>query len=221
MKKLLIVSALLVLALAGPASADSISVSLGSGQDIKIWTSPTAIDNAPWAGSLVLTVNNGPEAGMMLLGYCVDLYHWAGWNEEVTITTTDVLPTAGVPANVDPEAGYRAAYLYARNQLDKTLSAVESAALQVAIWEVLYDTASPNLTSGQFRLTSGGLVQTIAQGYLDDLMANNGKATALFFLAVDGKQSFITMVPEPASLFLFGSGLLSLGVMAKRRRAKK
>jgi hypothetical protein len=227
MKRTALLLVLVLVAFASTARADSISIALANGQGVTVATTPTGITNTPWAGSLALHVNTGAYSGLDVLAYCVDIYHWAAWSEDVTITTTDVLGT-GVPVNVDANAGQKAAYLYKTNQLGQTLDAAHSAALQVAIWEVLYDTASPNLNRGDFVLKYGvnDAVASYAKGYLSDLSANYAPTTGILFLAAQTgtiQQSFIAMtaVPEPTSLLLFGSGLLSLGVMAKRRRAKR
>lgn len=103
--------------------------------------------------------------------------------------------------------------------------ATSSAAFQLAVWEILFDT-NLDLTSGTFTATStaAGLAQT----YLSFVSGHPGGAPGwTFFEFTNGNfQDYISAeysqplrtTPEPGSLLLFCSAVLAAGAAALRRR---
>jgi len=142
--------------------------------------------------------------------YCVDITNVLIDPQEVTIrSSSDLNPT--------PDGGGKAAWLL--NSFAPGIRTggtnAQAAALQVAIWEALYDTA-PNLASGSFYLASsmtGGSIWTLAGHYLSQLYYAPGTyhvGTAAWLDSTRG-QDQITLVPEPSMLLLLGSGLFLFG----------
>jgi hypothetical protein len=162
--------------------------------------------------------------------YCVDATQYLTNPQTVTLKSTDSLttPTGG------SDAGKRVAWLVNEfaNQVHASGSADEAAGLQVAIWEAEYDTTG-NLAGGNFQLVTTGSTYTTpsvlsaATTYLQALYSKplpGGGTTyytsqATFFDTPSGQDQVApTPTPEPASLFLVGSGAVIACI--RRRRAK-
>lgn len=99
----------------------------------------------------------------------------------------------------------------------------KAAALQVAIWEAMYDTTA-GLGSGAFYLTGGSLnsaVRTQAETYLSMLYGENGSyntsvARVLDVRGANGQDQIVSSVSEPSTLLLLGVAFLAVA-----RRARK
>ena len=113
-------------------------------------------------------------------------------------------------------------------------SAVGSAALQLAIWEIVYDTDKYNANGGHYYLNSGDFysvgnttvnsqeVVAQAQEWLNYLMAYSGTKYTVNGYASPNKQDVIvfTPVPEPETYALMLAGLGLLGFAERRRKRK-
>jgi hypothetical protein len=108
-------------------------------------------------------------------------------------------------------------------------TSVKSAAFQLAIWELEYDSGH-DLSSGAFIAASGSgdtlAAYNQAQIWLAGLV-NYNPDTVLILLHSDTNQDFITdvkipardlLLPEPSSLLLLGLGLAALAFVGMRRR---
>jgi hypothetical protein len=107
-----------------------------------------------------------------------------------------------------------------------SLSTSDAIAIQIAVFEIANETSGTyDVGAGDLIFTNQAAAAATAQGWLDNI--NNGtwttEATGLIAL-VDtsggpGQDFVVQVVPVPAAMWLFGSGILGLAAVARRRRA--
>jgi hypothetical protein len=163
-----------------------------------------------------------------IVSYCVDIFKDVTDPQTVAISTTDdpLMVTAAT------EGGGKAAWLL--NQFASVVTtSLEAAALQVAIWEALYDDTH-NLDTGSFSLVHSDaaytgaaeatLIYDQANYYLNQLFYGDGQyhTSVARWLdaasATGGGQDQIT-TPEPSSLLLIALGGVVSRLRARRRPA--
>ena len=95
----------------------------------------------------------------------------------------------------------------------------ESAAFQMAIWEIIHDSA-PNLSDGAFRVNTVAPASALATSWIGSVSAvgyvSTNPVQQLVVLESATVQDQITVVPAPATAALAGLGMLALG--SRRRR---
>lgn len=145
--------------------------------------------------------------------YCIDLEQTVSPNKPYTfeVLTLD-------------QAGYSAAQttmlgrLWAAYQ-PSVSNANSSAAFQLAVWELTYDTDnSRNLSAGAFVANSPNNVKSIAQGWLDSLSDTEwaGGFTHLVALRSATAQDQLTAVPNPGAASI--ASIAGLILLRRRRR---
>ncbi|RQO60570.1 hypothetical protein DBR47_09475 [Paucibacter sp. KBW04] len=156
-----------------------------------------------------------------ILTFCTDIYQSFNWN-----TNYDYTLVANGSAN-----GFTAKQADLLGRLYTEAGAIDSttksAAFQLSIWEILYDTNnSLSLSSGNFSLDSGGstAVRNQASAWLAGLsgITSSYQVQRLynansqdFIVAKESQKPDANQVPEPAGLAL---GLTALAAMAMVRR---
>ncbi len=221
---------------ASPAAAESINfLNVGNARTVTVGGTGMAAKTVQ-AGELNwnwITPSGGNGASFYT--YCMDVLNYLTDPQTVNVLSTESVPDTSTVA----DRGAKAAWLFntysegIRAESDEAVADRKAAALQVAIWEVLYD-ATPNLGSGVFQGLNdfGAGVFTQARGYLSALFQgqtigsssfNNSlyftsTATWLDSLGRNGApgQDQITRVPEPGTLLLMGLGGVAL--FRNRRR---
>ncbi|TCP44424.1 VPLPA-CTERM sorting domain-containing protein [Rhodovulum marinum] len=166
-------------------------------------------DMAASAGEFTFDVAG---TGQQLLAWCVDIAH------RLIQTPT---PYASAPDLFGPQIVDNLDRLFTQHYADVT-DAVSSAAFQVAIWELVYDSADISLSSGMFSLRdrTPDSVETMAAEFLN-LDASAGGYRLSFLRSEAGpvpSQNLVSVapVPLPASAVLMLAGLAMLG-SARRR----
>ena len=212
--------ALLLSSAASPAFAESIRF-LGSGPgstvSISVSSGGSSFSGSVMAGELNWQWLNGTPAGYALdfYTYCVDALNFLGNPQTVAIKSTTQLTGPGT------NAGAKVAWLF--NTYAASIHAagggIQAAALQVAIWEALYDNNAA-LTGGNFRLNTTGAVATQASTYLTALYSSNYLQAATTWLDAGNGQDQITRgIPEPVALLLM-SGACVLFVRRWNKRSQ-
>jgi hypothetical protein len=164
--------------------------------------------------------------------YCIDIQNDATNPQVVTIRSTDDLPESPLDARANvSDPGGKAAWLFNTFAADVHTNGtdVQAAALQVAIWEALYDNDYDLATGNVILKTSGAIYTTVAEAlairdqanyYLSQLFYAPGQyhTSTAAWLDADprlGGQDQIAQVAEPGTALL-----LTLGVGAAWRRRK-
>ena len=170
------------------------------------------------AGELLWQWVGTPPAGFAqsFYSYCVDLGSFVQNPQDVTPVSSNTF-THGV-AN----GGKKAAWLFneyaagIHSLTNATTAAINAAALQVAIWEAMYDT-SRNLAAGGFTATAANSqIVTQANSYLTALYSAQSWTAVATILSTSGGQDQITQVSEPSTLLLMGLAFFGFAALARR-----
>ena len=233
MKKLLFLL-MVSLLMSGSALAASVTVSPQNAEDVFEWvyfsydaTGDGQFDDDIWtnwrteklfstyAGRFELTLNDDSGASLYTTyGFCVDLS--TGYGSD-TYSVADLNSINN---------GDQIAWLFDNfGQSGKTL--VEYAALQLAIWDTLYDEAvvynADHWTKEGFMApdVSYETLYDLYELYIYELSQTPDYTTTGTYqiLQIEGKQDMIVhVVPAPSTILLLGFGLLSLSFAGRTKR---
>jgi hypothetical protein len=179
---------------------------------------------------------NGLSADDFFRFFCVDLSHFAGGTSSYTRTlgvpdATDAAQLTRLFNQYYPNPGTGTYYSGgAPTDFGDFANADLSAAFQLAVWEIWFDTGTDlRLDTGSFRATGPSAVITQAQNELDFVHTSSGTPGGwqLFeFVSNNGSQNYISVehsgplqqAPEPGMLLLISVGALAAWGTSKRYR---
>ena len=175
-------------------------------------TSPIGVSGE--MGQIVLQ-GSGPNSGHTLLAWCLDIYHFLANSGTYQINQP-------APAFNATQINQIGSLIQHGNDLIKTNTDGfnASAAIQLAIWEVVY----PNLA---FSVPSAASAVALLAAQYKTNVGSNGiwycLTCSFSELDATGNQTlgFVNPVPLPGALTLFASGLVGLGILGRRRMRKK
>jgi hypothetical protein len=183
---------------------------------------------APATSVSVGTPNYSGAAGQMsgllngnsFVTYCTDLLQSFSFNT----LYTDYSVVNGVTAWGATKAGDLNKLISAAIAAAEPSTAARSAAIQAAVWEVLYETSGTyNFAAGTFLATSGDAATQTALNQLN--WANVASATVTHTvdqLYSREHQDFLVTqaVPEPGTYAMMAAGLAMVGFIGRRRTRK-
>ena len=165
-------------------------------------------------GQIVLD-GSGPNSGQTLLAWCLDIYHYLANSGTYQINQP-------APAFTATQINQIGSLIQHGNDLVKTNSNGfnASAAIQLAIWEVVYSNLAFSVPS------TVSAVALLAAQYKTNVGSNGiwyCQTCSFSELDATGNQTlgFVNPVPLPGALTLFASGLVGLGMLGRRRMRKQ
>ncbi|KQS04320.1 hypothetical protein ASG11_08710 [Sphingomonas sp. Leaf357] len=236
MKKLMIAAATFAAALGSSAgNAQSINVTSWNWSpglvvgDVRRYTpsSPNylALDNTG-IGQFELVGTTSYNMPVDIFSYCIDLYTSMSTGSYTYVTGSTIVPDASRRQQLGALLSHSATELANATGDQKT---IVSAATQMAVWEIVYETATTpfNVTGGDFRVgnfqSSGTYVnlaasQSLANQYLGNVASgswqflSNYQLNYLFGNNQRQSQVFAVAVPEPATwgMMILGFGLIGM-----------
>lgn len=205
------------------ASAETMTLSgLNLSQRVTVGgTNTSNIHGSIYAGELRWEWVGVPpqDFGKVFYSYCVDLANNVRSPQSVTIEDSNGF-TNGVAFG-----GEKAAWLFSEYAagIHDSRDAVGSAALQLAIWEAMYDTTNDLTTGGFNAVGTNATITNRAGQYLTSLYSSTWNAVAIILnadLTTGRGQDQITQVSEPSTLLFLGLAFFGVATLARRRSPK-
>lgn len=170
------------------------------------------------AGQFALTGTNLTAGGSVnFLTYCVDIFNALTVPGTFTIAPLSTL-----------FSGTRATDITKLLSNTNPATADQSAAVQLAMWEIAFETAptysvSSGANQGAFWMTGGtsGAARTLANSYLASLAGWSVSTThraELLYSRTNQAQVFFAPVPEPGTWAMMMFGFLLVGTTLRRRQ---
>lgn len=233
--------ATLVVALGGaaalPATAATVrQTGFANGQITFNLIRPDVNDTVPGDSVTQNNIQTGGFTGLLngqaFLSYCIELLQTFRFNADYTYTVAPVAsaPNTHTATSTNPPPGMGAAKAADLSRLlggffaGSFATTVKSAAMQLAIWEIVYETpgGTYNVASDGFRVSGNlNVNQYAAVSQANTWLAalSSQPMLPLEALTHRHRQDFITVVPLPPAALLLGTALLGIWGVARRRPA--